>query len=224
MLIDLTGRTFGRLKVLSRDYTKRCKGTYWVCVCNCGAKKSINAGSLKNGSSRSCGCLSKEKSVARLTKHGLADTPIHGIWVRMNQRCHNQNSRAYARYGGRGIKVCDCWRGKNGFANFISDVGMRPSSKHSIDRIDNDGDYCPENVRWATAQEQGNNKRNNILLTYNGKTLTIAQWSRELGISTTNIRNRIDNLGWSVEKALSTPVRTVSKRTKKSKNTKNNFL
>lgn len=220
MLIDLTGKTFGRLKVLSRDRTKK-PGTYWICVCNCGIKKSINAGSLKNGSSRSCGCLSREKSVARLTKHGLADTPIHGIWVRMNQRCHNPNSRAYARYGGRGIKVCDRWRGKNGFASFISDVGMRPSSKHSLDRIDNDGDYCPENVRWATAKEQGNNKRNNILLTYKGKKLTVAQWSRELGISAMNIRNRIGNLGWSVEKALSTPVRTVSKRNKKSKNTKN---
>lgn len=105
------------------------------------------------------------------------------ILTGIKDRCLNKNSKNYPRYGGRGIKVCDRWLGKEGATNFLKDMGKRPSPKHSIDRINNDGDYCPENCRWATWTEQENNRRINVYYEYNGKKMTLPQWSRELGIN-----------------------------------------
>jgi hypothetical protein len=128
----------------------------------------------------------------------------------MRDRCGNPNSAAWDRYGGRGIAVCARWQGENGFANFLADMGARPSAKHSIDRIDNDGPYSRENCRWATAKEQANNKRTNRWLTHSGETLTITGWSERLGMSRPTIWGRLE-AGWSIDAALTTQINQAAK-------------
>ena len=142
--------------------------------------------------------------------HGMRHTPEYEIWKSMKQRCYNPKNKRYSDWGGRGIKMCDRW--KNSFKNFIEDMGKRPPDKHSIDRIDNDKDYCPENCKWATLDEQVNNARSNILITYNGKTLNVSQWSKLVNIKAFTILARINLLGWSHEKALTTPVRRLKRK------------
>lgn len=136
------------------------------------------------------------------TIHGWYGTPEYNAWQHMIKRCHSAANSAYKDYGARGIIVCDRWR--TSFLSFIEDIGKRPNSKYSLDRIDNDGPYSPENCRWATREEQMNNTRNNRLLSHNGKVLTVAQWADELDLSYDVIRSRLRS-GWSVEKTLSTP-------------------
>jgi len=140
---DITGQRFGRLVVTGCNSSKRGGGT-WICLCDCGRNKIVDANSLKSGHTQSCGCL----------RHGLCFTPTWWSWVGMTARCRNQNRKAY---GGRGISVCDRWLK---FENFLSDMGERPLG-HTIDRINNDGDYEPGNCRWATAKQQSENKRKN---------------------------------------------------------------
>jgi len=136
--------------------------------------------------------------------HGMSGTSEYKAWINMKDRCFNPNHSRYSDWGGRGITVCDRW--KNSFKNFLADMGMKPSPKHSIDRIDNDGDYCPENCRWATRVEQENNKSTNRLITIACVTLTMAQWTKEMGFAKSVIQDRL-NLGWSEYKAVMTPVR-----------------
>ncbi len=138
--------------------------------------------------------MSYENVVAankRRTKHGMYRTRVYRIWAGMKQRCENPNNTAYHRYGGRGIKVCDRWQD---FDNFLSDMGD-PYDWQSLDRLDNDGDYEPGNCRWATTQEQQNNLRSNRLFTHDGKTQTLAQWARDLGIAYHVLKYRLNN-GW----------------------------
>ena len=137
------------------------------------------------------------------TTHGMTKTPEFRAWAHMKHRCFNPNHPRYLDWGGRGIMVCDRW--KNSFENFLADMGTKPSPKHSIDRIDNDGDYCPDNCRWATKTDQSNNKRNNRLITIRNKTYTIAQWTKEMGYGRDVIWNRLKD-GWSDYDAVMTPV------------------
>lgn len=155
-LIDMRGQTFHRLTVIDRDESGR-----WVCQCECGNTNLVQRYNLVSGKTKSCGCWKRERS----TTHGMSDTPIYGIWGRMIQRCYNPNLPHYARYGGRGIKVCEQW---HVFERFLRDVGEPPPNPAdwdgrkaywSIDRIDVDGDYEPGNVRWATPSEQTKNQR-----------------------------------------------------------------
>ena len=144
-----------------------------------------------------------------MTTHGLSRTPEYNAWIDMKQRCFNPNHQHYLHYGGRGITVCDRW--KNSFEDFLADMGSRPTAKHSLDRIDNDGDYCPENCKWSTKAEQQNNRRNNKpLITIGSKTYTIAQWGIEMGYGKTVIQSRLD-MGWSEYKAVITPIRYTKK-------------
>lgn len=129
----------------------------------------------------------------------------------MINRCRNARSPYYHLYGGRGIKVCERWKGKNGFLNFLQDMGRRPSPKHSIDRIDNNGNYEPGNCRWATRIEQNRNRRDNRLVTFNGQTKCIAEWCDETGLPEKSVRARLWLLGWSVEDALTTPIRALNR-------------
>ena len=138
------------------------------------------------------------------TTHGMHGTPEYHSWEHMKQRCFNPNYKHYSNWGGRGITVCDRW--KNSFENFLADMGSRPTSKHSIDRIGNNGDYRPDNCRWATKVEQANNKRSNRLITIACVTLTITQWTKEMGFSESVIYNRLKD-GWSEFDAVMTPVR-----------------
>ena len=140
--------------------------------------------------------------------HGMSRTPEYKAWKNMKDRCFNPNHKNYSHYGGRGIAVCDRWLNLD---NFLTDMGIKPTPKHSLDRIDNDGDYCLENCRWATRAEQQNNLRSNKpLITIDGKTLTIAQWAKKMGFSANVIHNRL-KAGWSEYKAVMTPVKQYKK-------------
>lgn len=175
---DLTGKRYGRLTVLKYD-----GNAHWLCRCSCGTIKSIFVSDFTSGRTRSCGCLANENLMFHRVnnrKHGMSKTRVYSIYYGMLHRCYNERLREFKNYGGRGIKVCDRWLGEHGFENFLIDMGDRPSPKHSIDRIDVNGDYCPENCRWVTTKEQANNTRSNAYYTFNGKTQTLKQWCEEL--------------------------------------------
>jgi len=146
--------------------------------------------------------------------HGMAGTSEYISWANMKARCFNPNYKHYSNWGGRGITVCDRWL--NSFENFLADIGLKPTSKHSLDRIDNDGDYFPENCKWSTRVEQQNNRRYNHLITIGCVTLTIAQWTKEMGFGETVIGDRL-KLGWSEFDAVMTPLRSKLKNKKKHK-------
>jgi hypothetical protein len=210
---SFTPETFGRLTTIGPKFRLSDKRSwaYQVCQCECGTCKVVATRHLKEGSTTSCGCLRKERIIAVKTTHGLSRTLEYSIWYGMIGRCQNPNHSNYSYYGGRGIKVCNRWRGDSGFQNFIDDLGPRPSDNHSIDRIDVNGDYCPENCRWATIAMQATNKRNSRYLEYNGKTQTVGQWAKEFGMAATTLKSRLLS-GRSVEDALTRPIRQISKR------------
>lgn len=205
---DLTGQRFGRLVAL-RKYEIPSKTTRWVCQCDCGNTTRSFKTALKNGVSQSCGCLRSELSSARAKtgnirrSHGMTGSPEYGIWCTMRNRCEDPAVEKYSQYGGRGIKVCGRWQK---FENFIADMGERPSTKHSIERINNDGDYEPSNCRWATAQEQSYNKTTTRYLDYKGRKITTLEASRIAGIPKATIFARLYN-GWPVERAVEEPLR-----------------
>ncbi len=215
-LIDLTGQIFGRLTVIievERLVTDKSRRR-WLCQCECGKTKIIGHCHLVR-SIRSCGCLQREALLRRITKHGGCDKPEYGVWAGMIKRCTNPNEVRYKDYGLRGITICGRWR--SSFEAFYADMGPRPTPKHSIDRINNDGGYwcgrcteClkneqPANCKWATELEQAANTRRNHMLTANGETLHIAEWARRLETSEGTILNRLKL--HSVEYAVTAPVR-----------------
>ena len=181
--LDVQGKTFGRLTVLHRAEKKNPSDKlHWVVQCACGSPPFATAASaLTHGRTVSCGCHHVIHGHARhTTDHKSNPSLTYRSWVRMLSRCCYPNPR-YHDYGGRGIRVCDRWRGS--FVAFLEDMGERPSVAHSIERIDNNGNYTPENCRWATTAEQSRNKRNSQLLTHNGVTLCATDWAKHLGLS-----------------------------------------
>lgn len=197
--IDIArGERFGRLVVIAQDGHRR-KELAWKCRCDCGAIVRVASYPLRSGAKQSCGCLHHDRSVETSTTHGQSKTPEYRIWVSMKNRCHNPKVKAFRNYGARGINVCERW--DESFVAFRADMGPRPSPRHSIDRIDYNGNYSPDNCRWATPKEQANNSRRNRRLTHQGITLSLSQWSERLGIPRKRIRHRL-NAGWPVEAAL----------------------
>lgn len=203
-LKDLTGQRFGRWSVVG-EAPKKGGQRHWHCLCDCGNEKDVYVGSLSRGVSMSCGCQRDEETARRNFKHGVCDgyhtgTPprTYNSWRNMKARCQNPKNHKYPIYGGRGITVCDNWQT---FAGFYADMGDCPDD-HSIDRIDNDGNYEPGNCRWATVEQQMSNQSTNRMLNFDGKTQTLAQWSRDIGINPITISRRINICGWSVERAL----------------------
>jgi hypothetical protein len=209
-LIDLTKQRFGRLTVLSRRDNDSRGRARWLCKCDCGNEKVILAHSLRRGTSRSCGCLMLEIVTAVgavTTTHGHARegrrTPTYRSWKCMRTRCCNPNHKGYSRYGGRGIKVCDRW---SSFENFLADMGEKPAGL-TIDRFpDNNGNYEPGNVRWATPPQQARGKRSNVWIEFRGQRRVMKDWATTLGLPYHVLQQRLRKAGWSVNRALSTPV------------------
>lgn len=205
VFVDHTGKTFGLLTIVKRAENNRFKNAQWICKCECGNLTKAVARVLVSGETRSCGCLIAKSTKERATTHGMSKSREYAIWQGMITRCTNSNRPEYKNYGGRGIGVCDEW--KSSFENFYNDMGCRPSKKHTVDRIDNDGDYAPENCRWATRTQQARNGRCNRILTFNGLTMCVAEWAEYLGINRGTLNSRLNHYGWSVERTLTEEVR-----------------
>ena len=211
---DLTGQRFGRLVVIERVEShiqpSGQRKTRWLCQCDCGNTKIVQYSQLKSGKTKSCGCLAREKSKKRLITHGLSHTRLFIVWTGIKARCFNSKVIYYKDYGGRGIKMCEEWeKDFMAFKEWALTHGYDEKAERgecTIDRIDVNGDYSPDNCRFINMQEQCNNKRNNRLIAYEGKTYTIQQWCKILGIKYTTLKSRL-NLGWPIEKALTTPLR-----------------
>jgi hypothetical protein len=205
--LNLIGLKFGKLLVLKESVRRTNTGkVQWVCLCDCGNAVVSNGSHLINGHTKSCSCIQKEIA-ANMNNgtHMLSRTPTYRAWTGMKSRCYNPTMDSYKYYGGRGIVVCDEWL--NSFETFIIDMGVRPTIKHSIDRIDNNGDYCKSNCRWATRIEQENNKRTNKIVEYNGRLLTLSDVSRITGVDYHLLHGRIHKLKWDINKAIETKSR-----------------
>lgn len=193
------GYVSGRLTVISEEI-KRSDGKYeHLCRCSCGVEKHVLNSNLRNNLSTSCGCLTLENSVAKHRTHGRTGSGEYLAWTAMKSRCYYPGHIHWDRYGGRGIKVCDRWL--NSFENFYADMGRKPSPKHSLDRINVDGDYGPENCRWATTGEQALNRSDNRLITAFGVTHPLKIWAGFHGIKAATISARLDR-GWDAETAI----------------------
>lgn len=204
------GEKFGRLTVLELlPSLPQNSNTRLRVRCDCGNEKIVLKTNVTKGVTKSCGCLRIDVSRKRLRKHGGCTkrtmTPEYKTWLGMKSRCTNPRYPDFFRYGGRGIFICDRWIGPDGFLNFRNDMGLKPSPLHSIDRINNDGPYSPENCRWATSPEQCRNRRSNRHLTFNGETKLLSDWAKTSGISMKRLHARLKR-GWSIERALTTPV------------------
>lgn len=212
---DLLGKNFGRLTVVEYVGKNKHRMPLWRCKCECGGETITNTRHLKIGKTKSCGCFQKDRVRQTQTTHNLSDSKLYSIWGRMRMACNNPQNCKYYKYGARGIKVCKQWDNlENGFQNFYKwciengykDIpNEKGRNKLSIDRIDNNGDYCPENCRWVDATTQQNNTRRNHFITYNGETKSLAQWSKEYNISPNTLHHRICRSKWDIEKALTTP-------------------
>lgn len=199
---DLTGQIFGRLTIVEYNSKDKSGQAKWLCKCECENYIIVTGGDLRKGHTKSCGCLRTENIIKRSTKHNNCrrgnETSEFVAWSSMKQRCYDKNFKDYNLYGGRGIKVCDIWL--YSFENFLEDVGLKPTTLHSLDRYPNkDGNYEPGNVRWATIKEQANNKRNNIILEYKGESKTLSEWADKLGVTYSTLENRYRR-GWTIER------------------------
>lgn len=201
---NISGEKFGRLTVISRAQNTSTGSARWNCACECGNTVTVDAGKLKSGHTKSCGCLRAEQNRTVALKHGMHNTRIHRIWMQMHARCNARSGNNYKWYAERGVKVCNEWSDFQNFYQWSANNGY--ADDLSIDRIDVDGDYSPENCRWVDIITQANNKRNNFKIEYGGRTQTIPQWARETSLPAGVIRYRILH-GWTPEEALFTNVR-----------------
>lgn len=195
---DLTGKVFGRLRVVGFYSLNVNRQSVWCCGCECGSTLNVLRGSLIGGKTVSCGCFKRAMTSRRFTTHGASGTPLYRAWARMKGRCLNKNSKDYRHYGGRGIRVAQRWLS---FDNFRADMGRSFVVGCELDRKNNSLGYCRSNCRWATRKEQTNNTRQNRMLTFDGETFTQAQWADLYGIPYGRLKNRIKR-GWSMDRAL----------------------
>lgn len=196
---DIIGKKFGYLTV--KEYVGyKNRHPFYKVVCDCGTEKDVDYWSLMRGHSRSCGCLHRKMVGDMARKHGESKTRLFKIWCGIKKRCLDQNSSRYSYYGGRGIKICDEW--KNDFIPFRDWAKANGyTDELTIDRIDVNGDYSPENCRWATKEQQANNTRSNHYLEYKGIRRSMMEWCKILGLNYSTIRGRINSYHWTVEEA-----------------------
>lgn len=195
--IDITGQKFCRLTALYRLHDYHKKQTYWLCVCDCGNLKEVYLGNLRNGKVKSCGCLHDTQAIT----HGKTSTRLYKIYTNMKARCYNKKTSYYKNYGARGIKVCDEWL--TNFINFYdwaNDNGYQDGL--TINRIDNNGNYKPDNCEWVDMKTQQRHKRNNKTYTINGETHCLKEWCEILNLNYDNVWARINRYNWSIETAL----------------------
>lgn len=203
---NLIGKRFGRLEVIKRiGYNNEHHTTVWLCRCDCGTIKEIEAMALNSGKTRSCGCLKSEVTSYRAKTHGDSNSRLYSIWAGMKNRCYNKNIPEYRLYGERGITICQEWiESYSSFRKWALENGYEEGL--SIDRIDNNGNYCPENCRWATNSQQCNNRRSNVLITYNNETHTATEWAMIIGVNSKALTKR-KKRGWSDTECIEIPVR-----------------
>lgn len=197
-LIPMIGQKFGRLTVVEKSPVQ-CNDTKWECICDCGKRCTVRGHMMRSGKTSSCGCFGDQRRVEYNTTHGHSGTPTYRSWQHMMERCYDEDSKNWHRYGGRGITVCDRWR--NSFENFLEDMGIKPSGT-TIDRINNDGNYGPENCRWADKWQQAWNTSQNKRITYNGESKCLHEWAFIYDVSFTTLRTRLGR-GWTMDQAVS---------------------
>ena len=207
---DLTGKRFGRLIVVEFNGHNKYRQPRWLCKCDCGNTTVVTGSDLRSGATLSCGCYRKDRIMEAKVTHGMSYSNVYPEYNNMKRRCYNENAHNYKHYGGRGIKICDRWL--NDIHEFYNDVSVLPNFReegYTLDRINNDGDYEPGNVRWATRKEQSNNRRPYYtcknLYEYDGKMRSLKEISDITGISRSTLNNRILK-GWEPEKAFNTEV------------------
>lgn len=197
---DITGIRFGKLVAIRKDNAKGKEK--WLCICDCGKEKAVDGFYLRTNHTRSCGCLRYE---SKKSTHGLSKSPLYHIYMTMKARCGNPNNHKYARYGGRGISICNEWTSDfMTFYNWAIINGFKQGL--SIDRINLDGNYTPENCKWSTPKEQARNTSTNRNIAFLGKTKCLQEWANEMGIKRETIAMRL-NKGWSIGDTFNTPLR-----------------
>lgn len=209
--IDLTGTRLANAVVLRYSHRDERNNKVWVCRCDCGKEYTGRTAKIREGYSAHCGCMRKENHGRTIRTHGMTGTPEFKSWEGAKARCRSPNSKDWNRYGGRGIRFCERW---DQFENFYADMGAKPGPDYSLDRIDPDGDYCPENCRWASHITQQSNRRNNIMIQQNGRRITLFEFfkrNRKSGYA--RARERIRR-GWSVADAIFQPPTPRELRTK----------
>lgn len=209
---DLTGQRFGELTVLHRAENSLSRGTRWLCQCDCGRETVVFAGNLTRGNTTSCGCTRLAKTSQKLRTHGETKTRLYQIWYNMVTRCHNTNDPHFQHYGARGIVVCEEWRKYENFRDWALSHGYTDSL--TIERSDVNGNYHPDNCTWASRKQQANNKRTSRYVEFDGERRTVAEWAEHLGMDSRALWDRLFVQNWSVERALTTPLRIRPKKKK----------
>lgn len=197
--IDLTGRRYGKLKVLRLEVDIPGKKKKWLCRCDCGNEVIVAGSNLQSGHTKQCVECGHKETTFKRTTHNLTGTRLYNIWGGMITRCECEKSNIFPHYGGRGIKVCEEWHDSSKFFEWAFSNGYREDLE--IDRIDVNGDYCPENCRWVTRIENANNKRNNTFVEHNGEVKTVSEWARFYGVNRRNLSRNLLN-GYTLEEAV----------------------
>lgn len=201
---DLSGHKYGQWTVIQYAGLASDRKATWLCECKCGTRKVVRAKNLRNAQSCDCGCGRRQKTILRNTTHGRSRSPEHRTWCGMIKRCYNQNNPGYEDYGGRGITVCDRW--KNSFESFLSDMGVKPFPEASIGRIDNDGNYEPNNCRWETYGQQAKNTRRNRRVVIGSDSRCFSEWAKEAGVTPSTFTNRVE-ANWNEDHLLLPPIK-----------------
>ena len=204
-ILDLIGKKYGRLNVVEYAGKNHRGKSMWECQCDCGNSRMVLGSRLTSGHTTSCGCYVAELTKERFTTHGMSKTRLFTIWQGVLKRCNNEVSKGYKYYGAKGIRICKEWHKFEPFRDWAINNGY--SESLTLDRIDNDGNYCPDNCRWVDMRIQERNTSRNKYITFRGETRCLMEWAEKLNMNYRTLQYRICTSGWSIERAFSTPVR-----------------